>query len=88
MPDLLHATIGVSLEEQLEEAKREVKMRRSVYPRRVSISAMSQADADRRIARMEAIAKTLETLISAGAAVPELVRREIERQQRPGGVLS
>lgn len=38
-----------------KEAEREVKMRRSVYPRWVSGGRFTQQEADRRIAVMEAI---------------------------------
>ena len=42
--------------DKADEAKREVAMRRRVYPRWVQDGRMKQADADRKIAVMEAIA--------------------------------
>ncbi len=42
--------------DKADEAKREVAMRRRVYPRWVQDGRMKQADADRKIAIMEAIA--------------------------------
>ena len=48
--------------EQLECAERELRLRQRVYPRRVSDGKMTQALADREIARMEAIIETLRPL--------------------------
>ena len=44
-------------EDKLKTAEREVKMRRRVYPRFVEEGKMSQVQADREIAIMEAIAE-------------------------------
>lgn len=41
--------------DKFAEAKRELAMRRRVYPNLVGRGKLSQADADRRIALMEAI---------------------------------
>lgn len=49
-------------EEQLTEARRELKLRHRVYGRRVSQGFMSQLDADRFIRLQEAIVETLETV--------------------------
>lgn len=46
--------------EKLDAAQREIRMRRRVYPRRVSEQRMTQQLADREIALMEAIAKDYE----------------------------
>lgn len=50
-----------SLSDQIAEAKREVSMRKSVYPNRVKAMKMSQREANTQIALMEAIVKTLES---------------------------
>lgn len=42
--------------DKLAAVTREVSFRRCVYPRRVSLGKMTQADADRQTAVMEAIA--------------------------------
>ena len=44
-------------EEKYECARREVKMRRKVYPRWIAMGKMGQEDAMRQIAIMEAIAR-------------------------------
>ena len=44
-------------EDKLKAAEREVKMRRRVYPRWVADGKMTQVQADREIAIMEAIAE-------------------------------
>lgn len=48
-----------SVRELVEEAQREAFMRRRVYPRLVESGRMTQADADRRIDLMEAVALRL-----------------------------
>lgn len=62
MSDLLPITI----DEQIAEAEREVAMRRRVYAQWVSHGRMTQRKADRQIAVMEQIAKTLIELKSRG----------------------
>ena len=52
----------VTISEQLACAKREVGMRKRVYPRRVEAGRMTQAKADAETAAMEAIVATLEQL--------------------------
>jgi hypothetical protein len=54
----------MTLEEQLKCAKRELSMRKSVYPYRVSHGNMTQKSADHEIKAMRAIVRTLEGLIS------------------------
>lgn len=61
MPDLLDAN-PVPLHEQLECARRELSMRRNVYPRRIASGVMTAPLAARETARMEAIVQTLERL--------------------------
>lgn len=58
MPDLFPTT----LDDQIEELSREVKMRRRVYPRFVTSGTLSQAKADRQIAAMEAAIESLHRL--------------------------
>lgn len=54
---------AIPLERQIACVRREVGMRRHVYPRWVATSKMSQDDADRQIATMEAVQATLERLL-------------------------
>jgi hypothetical protein len=58
MTDLFDAE-PVPLAEMVAEAERELHMRRSVYPRRVSAGKMTQAKADRAIVVQTAIIETL-----------------------------
>lgn len=51
-----------TLTEQIESAKRELKLRKWIYPNRVDAEFMTQKTADHEIACMEAIIKTLEGL--------------------------
>lgn len=53
---------GITLQKQIEVARREVQMRRRVYRRWVADGKMTQSDADFQIAGMEAIVQTLESL--------------------------
>lgn len=62
----LFAGDPVPIQEMLAEAKRELHLRRSVYPRRVSNGKMKQGQADRYIAVQEAIVALLEDLIAKG----------------------
>ena len=50
----------VTLHMQIEEARREIIMRRQVYPNLVSRGKMRQAEANHAMERMEAILCTLE----------------------------
>lgn len=50
----------ISLDDEIEAVHREIKMRRYVYPRRVSDGAMTQKKADHEIACMEATLKRLQ----------------------------
>lgn len=52
----------VPLSEQIREVGREVGLRRNVYPRWVAQKRLTQADADRQIANMEAAYQTLKQL--------------------------
>jgi hypothetical protein len=53
----------VSLELQIKAAERELKMRKSAYPRWVADGRMSLEKADHEIAAMEAIVETLKKLL-------------------------
>lgn len=52
----------VSITDQLASARRELKMRRRVYPNWVSTGRLRQDTADHEIACMDAIVRTLEGL--------------------------
>jgi hypothetical protein len=56
------AILDVTLDQQIACVKRELKLRRSVYPALVGNKRMSQLDADIQISHMEAVLKTLERL--------------------------
>lgn len=55
--------------ELAEEARREVAMRKRVYPRWVEGGRMTQAKADRGLALMEAIAEKLEAEAATGRLI-------------------
>lgn len=52
----------VTLTDQIASVRREITMRRNVYPRWVESGRLKQETADREIACMEAVLKTLEGL--------------------------
>lgn len=52
----------VSLSDQWKCAKRELRMRRQVYPRWVAAKRLNEFKAEEEIAAMEAIVQTLEEL--------------------------
>ena len=52
----------VDLEQQISEVKRELAMRRHVYPRFVANEQITEADANHRIAALEAVLETLTTV--------------------------
>lgn len=54
-----------TLRELVDEAMREADMRRRVYPRQVLAGRMTQGQAERNIAKMEAIARRLMDLARA-----------------------
>ena len=51
-----------TIAEQIDCIERELRFREFVYPRRVRDGKMSQAEADRQIALMEAVQATLERI--------------------------
>jgi hypothetical protein len=71
LPDL---RMRITLERQVAEARRELGMRRRVYPRFVASDKLTQDQADDRIAIQEAIVATLEGLRKAekSKTAPEL----------------
>jgi len=54
------------LKSQLAEVRREIQMRRYVYPKWVANGTLQEDDAARRIAAMDAVAETLTGLIRSG----------------------
>jgi hypothetical protein len=54
----------ISLNQQIEEVKREIDMRKRVYPNLVRNGKMRQAEADYHAQRMEAVLDTLQALRS------------------------
>lgn len=52
----------ITIESQIACVRREISMRRKVYPRWVSAGKMTQDEADRQIATMEAAMATLESV--------------------------
>lgn len=51
-----------TLRELIDEARREASMRRKVYPRQIIAGRMTQGQAERNIAMMEAIVRRLTDL--------------------------
>jgi hypothetical protein len=62
--DLLLDAPSVSLQRQLEAIRREIKLRRQVYPQRIATRRMSARKAAEEIAVMQAIEATLLDLIA------------------------
>lgn len=71
MADLLSGIQPVTFAEMAEELRRELKMRRAVYPGQVQLKRMSQARADRQIEIMEAVLATIEGLHRQSSAARE-----------------
>ena len=55
-------TAAITLDEQIDCVRREIRMRNRVYPRWVEIGRITQAHADHQVAAMEAVLATLESL--------------------------
>lgn len=62
-------TAPVPLPEQIAEVRRELALRKNVYPKRVSSREMRQSEADHLTARMNAVLTTLTWLEENAAAV-------------------
>ncbi len=58
-----------TLDQQLAEVKREIALRRNVYPGFVARKKMRQGEADEHLARMEAVLQTLEWLQTNEVAI-------------------
>lgn len=58
----------MTLRDQLDCARRELAMRRNVYPKWVSSGKMTPAKADHELRAMEAIAATLERVMELNEA--------------------
>jgi hypothetical protein len=52
----------ISLNQQIDEVERELKMRRDVYPRQVNSGKLRQSMADYQMERMAAVLNTLQWL--------------------------
>jgi hypothetical protein len=52
----------VPLGEQIAEVEREIALRKRVYPNRIATGRMTQHHADRHLAVMEAVLKTLSSI--------------------------
>lgn len=63
----------IPLADQIAEVGREIGMRRNVYKQFVAKGTMTQAEADRRIAVMEGVHRTLKWLQANEARVKEAV---------------
>ena len=57
--------MNITIEEQIKCVKREIAMRERVYPREVRYEKMSQETADKEIASMRAVLKTLLNVVPA-----------------------
>jgi hypothetical protein len=55
---------AITIDRQIACVRREVSMRRKVYPRWVSVGKMTQEEADRQLQTMEAVQATLEKLLA------------------------
>lgn len=58
----------ITLSDQLAAVQREIAMRRKAYPRWVSLGRMTQPQADREIAAMQAVRDTLAGLVAEQVA--------------------
>lgn len=75
----------VDLPTQVAAARRELEMRRRVYPHWVNVKKMGQAKADEEIANMEAIIRTLEWLAENEAKIKARVATVDEHDAEPLG---
>jgi hypothetical protein len=55
--------MSVSLEDQIKCVRREITMRKTVYPRWVRSGKMSETESDLEIRRMSEVLKTLQNLL-------------------------
>lgn len=62
-------SLAIPYEDQVEAIERELKLRERVYPRRVEGGQMTQALADREVARMRAVKATLDLVVALSKAL-------------------
>ena len=65
LPDDLFPQAEIPMEAQVKCVEREIKYRRRVYARRISLGRMSEVFADQQLKLMEAVLKTLQELRNA-----------------------
>lgn len=73
----------VEIVAQVACAKRELALRKAVYPKRVSAGSMKQAEADKETAGMAAIVATLELFAKYPEAFRRLARELIAAEKSP-----
>lgn len=74
--------MSVSIDTQIKCAKRELAMRRNVYPKWVAYGKMNQTSADAEIAAMAAIVSTLERLKQKEPVQMDLLNQGTNETQR------
>lgn len=76
---------GIPLQMQIECVKREIRMRESVYARRVATGKMRQSTADWEVGCMRAVLNTLEHVVNVQPRVfrPDPVEPEPEPEPAP-----
>jgi hypothetical protein len=67
---------AITVDQMLAEVRRELGMRRAVYPKFIARDKLTQAQADERIARLDAVRELLEAIREQ--------EREKEAQRAPG----
>jgi len=67
----------ITMHDQIAEVGRELGIRRNVYPKFVASGRLTQAEADRHIARLEAAYQTLKGLEQAIRPIVERVVKEV-----------
>lgn len=65
----------VGIEEQIDCARRELQLRRAVYPRQIAKRRISAAFANAELRRMDAIVKTLEWIRANRAGIAEQLKK-------------
>lgn len=70
MTELFTEPLPVPIEDQIRCVEREIEMRERVYPRWVSEKRLTQAKADRELAAMRAVLRTLQGIAEAAALGP------------------
>lgn len=75
-------TARTTLQEQIAEIGRELGLRRGVYPKWVASGKLSQALADRQIALMEGILRTLKWVEKHEAAIKAMAAQSAGKGSR------